>query len=166
MSELPRDRIDQVLKRFELLEAQMAAGPSPDEYVKLASEYAELQELAEKIRSLRATERERQDLETILADRSTEAEIRELAEAALREVKKRIEEPESEPQCMRLPKDEADEKNAILNIRAGRRGHEAAPFAGDLCRMYERNASGRGWRVEVVSAREGEAGGYKEIIAS
>lgn len=164
--ELPRDRMDQVLKRFEMLEAQMADGPEPDKYVKLASEYSELQEIVDGIRALRAAEAELADLNALLADRATDAEMRELAEAEVPEVKGRIEELRASMQILLLPKDEADDKSAILEIRAGTGGDEAALFAGDLFRMYERYCAKHGWKVEVVSASEGEAGGFKEIIAT
>ena len=164
--QLPAERMDQVLKRFDLLEARMSAGPNPDEYVKMASEYSELQGIAQQIRALRAAERERTDLKAMLADRSTDAEMRELAQADLDSVEERIEELERQVQLLLLPKDSADEKNAILEIRAGTGGDEAALFAGDLFRMYERYAAARGWKIEVASASEGEVGGYKEIIAS
>src|SRR5690606_18324406 len=166
MIDLPRDRMDQVSKRFELLEVQMAAGPEPAVYVKLASEYSELQEMAGKIRELRAAEDELADLEAMLEDKSLDAEMRELAEAELPGVEEKLEELKKEIQILLLPKDAADEKNAILEIRAGTGGDEAALFAGDLFRMYERYAASKGGRVEVVSASEGEVGGYKEIIAS
>ncbi len=166
MIQLPRDRMDQVLKRFELVEAQMAAGPSPDAYVKLASEYSELQEMATKIRELRAAEGELADLETMLADKATDAEMRELAEGELPGVEDRIEELQKDIQILLLPRDAADEKNAILEIRAGTGGDEAALFAGDLYRMYERYAARMGWRFELISASEGEVGGFKEAIAS
>ncbi len=166
MISLPRDRMDQLVKRFDMLEAQMAAGPDADAYVKLASEYADLQGLAGKIRELFKAEGELADLEAMLADRSTDREMRDLAEADLPGVEGRIEELGNEIQILLLPKDSADEKNAILEIRAGTGGDEAALFAGDLFRMYERYAAAQGWRVEVASASEGEAGGYKEIIAT
>jgi peptide chain release factor 1 len=158
--------MDQVVKRFDLLEARMAAGPEPDEYVKLASEYAELQEMVDKIRALREAEKEEADLEEMIADRSTDAEMRELAEADLEGVQEKVETLRQDIQILLLPRDKADDKNAILEIRAGTGGDEAALFAGDLFRMYERYAAERGWKVEVVSASEGEVGGYKEIIAS
>ncbi|SEB49820.1 bacterial peptide chain release factor 1 (bRF-1) [Nitratireductor aquibiodomus] len=166
MIDLPRDRMDQVLKRFELIETQMAAGPEPDVYVKLASEYSELQEVAGKIRELRQAEAELDDLKSMLADPATDKEMRELAEADVEGVEGRIVTLGEEMQILLLPKDEADDKNAILEIRAGTGGDEAALFAGDLFRMYERYAAEKGWRVEVVSVSEGEAGGYKEIIAT
>ncbi len=166
MLNLPRDRMDQVVKRFELIEAQMAAGPSAEEYVRLASEYSELKDMAEKVRELRAAEREHADLEAMLADSATDAEMRALAEADLPAVDARMEALQHEMQILLLPRDAADERNAILEIRAGTGGDEAALFAGDLYRMYERYASTRGWRFEIMSASDGDVGGYKEIIAT
>ncbi|PBB19408.1 peptide chain release factor 1 [Mesorhizobium sp. WSM4313] len=166
MINLPRDRMDQVVKRFDMLEAQMSAGPAADQYVKMASEYADIQEMVGKIRALRAAEQEQADLEAMLADKATDGDMRALAEADLPEVESRIEALQKDIQILLLPKDAADERNAILEIRAGTGGDEAALFAGDLFRMYERYAASRGWRFEVVSASEGEVGGYKEIIAS
>ncbi len=166
MINLPRDRMDQVVKRFDMLEAQMAAGPAPEAYVKMASEYSDMQDMVAKIRDLRAAEHEQADLEAMLADKATDAEMRALAEADLPQVESRIEALEKEIQILLLPKDAADDRNAILEIRAGTGGDEAALFAGDLFRMYERYAAARGWRFEVVSASEGEVGGFKEIIAT
>ncbi|MER8714479.1 peptide chain release factor 1 [Mesorhizobium sp. M0923] len=166
MINLPRDRMDQVVKRFDMLEAQMSAGPAADAYVRMASEYADIQEMVAKIRALRAAEREQADLEAMLADKGTDAEMRALAEADLPGVKHRIEALQQDIQILLLPRDAADEKNAILEIRAGTGGDEAALFAGDLFRMYERYAAAHGWRFETVSASEGEVGGYKEIIAT
>ncbi|QKC81655.1 peptide chain release factor 1 [Mesorhizobium sp. NZP2077] len=166
MVNLPRDRMDQVVKRFEMLEAQMSAGPAPDAYVKMASEYAELQDMVAKVRELRSAEHEQADLEAMLADKRTDAEMRALAEADLPGVEERIEALQKDIQVLLLPRDAADDKNAILEIRAGTGGDEAALFAGDLFRMYERYAAGRGWRFETVSASDGDAGGFKEIIAT
>jgi len=144
----------------------MSAGPAADAYVRMASEYADIQEMVSKIRALRAAEQEQADLEAMLSDKGTDAEMRALAEADLPEVESRIEALQKDIQILLLPKDAADDKNAILEIRAGTGGDEAALFAGDLFRMYERYAASRGWRFEVVSASDGEVGGYKEIIAS
>jgi peptide chain release factor 1 len=166
MISLPSERMDQLVKRFDMLEAQMATGPEPEAYVKLASEYAELQEIAGKIRALRAAEKESADLEAMVADKGTDREMRGLAEAELPDLRDRIEGLRHDIQILLLPKDVADERNAILEIRAGTGGDEAALFAGDLFRMYERYAASHGWRVELVSASEGEVGGYKEIIAT
>ncbi|KAF1853571.1 hypothetical protein Lal_00030556 [Lupinus albus] len=153
-------------RRFGEIEARMSAGPAADVYVKLASEYSELQPVVNKIRDYEKAIAEAADLEALLADKTTDRDMRDLAEMELPEVEARIGELEKDMQVLLLPKDAADEKSAILEIRAGTGGSEAALFAGDLFRMYERFASTKGWKVEVLSASEGEAGGYKEIIAT
>ena len=153
-------------RRFGEIEARMSAGPAADVYVKLASEYSELQPVVSKIRAYEKTQSELDDIETLLSDKATDREMRELAEMERPEVSERLEALATEMQLLLLPKDAADEKSAILEIRAGTGGSEAALFAGDLFRMYERYASGRGWKVEVLSSSDGEAGGFKEIIAT
>jgi peptide chain release factor 1 len=115
---------------------------------------------------LRASEKELTDLETMRDDKGSDVEMRELAAAEIGGVEDRIERLKGEIRILLLPKDAADDKSAILEIRAGTGGDEAALFAGDLFRMYERYAADHGWRIEVVSASEGEVGGYKEIIAA
>nr|WP_156548187.1 peptide chain release factor 1 [Agrobacterium vitis] len=153
-------------RRFGEIEARMSAGPAADVYVKLASEYSELQPVVKAIRELGLAEKEVADLKALLADKSTDREMRDLAEMELPDVEARLEGLEKEIQIQLLPKDAADEKSAILEIRAGTGGSEAALFAGDLFRMYERFAAGKGWKVEVLSSSEGDAGGFKEIIAT
>jgi len=166
VAKLPVEKMRELERRFGEIEARMSAGPAADVYVKLASEYSELEPVVKKIRAFEAATAEAQDLSAMLADKATDREMRDLAEMELPEVESRIEGLESEIQILLLPKDAADEKSAILEIRAGTGGSEAALFAGDLFRMYERFASTKGWKVEVLSASEGEAGGYKEIIAT
>nr|WP_284739461.1 peptide chain release factor 1 [Rhizobium sp. CG5] len=153
-------------RRFGEIEARMAAGPASDVYVKLASEYSELEPVVRKIRDFQQAEKERDDLKAMLGDKSTDRDMRDLAEMELPELETRIEGLEKDIQILLLPKDAADEKSAILEIRAGTGGSEAALFAGDLFRMYERYAADKGWKVEVLSASEGDAGGFKEIIAT
>jgi peptide chain release factor 1 len=166
VAKLPVEKMRELERRFGEIEARMSAGPSADVYVKLASEYSELQPVVTKIRDYEKALAERTDLETMLAEKDVDREMRELAETELPEVKDRIEGLETEIQIQLLPKDAADEKSAILEIRAGTGGNEAALFAGDLFRMYERYAATHGWKVEILSASDGEAGGYKEIIAT
>ncbi|TZG31725.1 peptide chain release factor 1 [Agrobacterium sp. B1(2019)] len=166
MAKLPVEKMRELERRFGEIEARMSAGPAADVYVKLASEYSELEPVVKKIRDYEKAVSEANDLEALLADKTTDKDMRELAEMELPEVETRIGELEKDMQVLLLPKDAADEKSAILEIRAGTGGSEAALFAGDLFRMYERFASTRGWKVEVLSASEGEAGGYKEIIAT
>ncbi|MCC8932847.1 peptide chain release factor 1 [Rhizobium sp. 'Codium 1'] len=166
MAKLPVEKMRELERRFGEIEARMSAGPAADVYVKLASEYSELEPVVKKIREYQSAMDEAGDLRAMLADRTTDREMRDLAEMELPELETRIEALENEMQILLLPKDAADEKSAILEIRAGTGGSEAALFAGDLFRMYERFASTKGWKVDVLSASEGEAGGYKEIIAT
>lgn len=166
MAKLPVEKMRELERRFGEIEARMSAGPPADVYVRLASEYAELQPVVTKIRHYHKARDEKTDLDAMLADRETEREMREMAQLELPEVTTRLDVLEKDIQILLLPKDAADEKSAIVEIRAGTGGSEAALFAGDLFRMYERFASAKGWRVEVLSASEGEAGGYKEIIAT
>lgn len=166
MAKLPVEKMRELERRFGEIEARMSAGPAADVYVKLASEYSELEPVVKKIRDYEKAISEAADLEALLADKTTDRDMRDLAEMELPEVEARIGELEKDMQVLLLPKDAADEKSAILEIRAGTGGSEAALFAGDLFRMYERFAATKGWKVEVLSASEGEAGGYKEIIAT
>jgi len=166
VAKLPVEKMRELERRFGEIEARMSAGPAADVYVKLASEYSELEPVVKKIREYQAAIDEADGLRAMLSDKATDREMRDLAEMELPEIESRIEALEGEMQILLLPKDAADEKSAILEIRAGTGGSEAALFAGDLFRMYERFASTKGWKVEVLSASEGEAGGYKEIIAT
>ena len=165
MSELPLRRLDDLVKRFEMIEARMSAGPDSDTYVKLAAEYAELGDVVRAIRTWKAADAADREVRTILDDRNAPADLRELAEAEAGEAGERLETATRELRLVLLPRDEADDRSVILEIRAGTGGLEAALFAGDLFRMYERHAAAHGWKVEVVSDSPGDAGGYKEIIA-
>ncbi|MDX3978756.1 peptide chain release factor 1 [Shinella sp.] len=166
MAKLPVEKMRELERRFGEIEARMSAGPDSETYVRLASEYSELQPVVTKIREYQKVSGEIADLEVLLNDKATDREMRDLAEMELPELKEQIEGLEKEMQILLLPKDAADEKSAILEIRAGTGGSEAALFAGDLFRMYERYAAANGWKVEVLSSSEGEAGGFKEIIAT
>lgn len=155
-------RMAQMVKRFEMLEAQMAEGVEPEAYGKLAAEYASMEPLVQAVRAYQALESEIEDLTSMLDDE----EMGELAKAELPELHDKKTAMEGELQILLLPKDEADDRNAMVEIRAGTGGDEAALFAGDLFRMYERFASSNGWKTELVSASDGDAGGYKEIVMS
>ncbi|WP_029621185.1 peptide chain release factor 1 [Pseudorhizobium marinum] len=166
MAKLPVDKMRELERRFGEIEARMSEGPAADVYVRLASEYSELQPVVRKIRDHEKATAEVADLRALLNDRATDREMRELAEMELPAAEEKVEALEKDMQVLLLPKDAADEKSAILEIRAGTGGNEAALFAGDLFRMYERYAAAKGWKVEVLSASEGEAGGFREIIAT
>jgi peptide chain release factor 1 len=145
----------------------LAAGQTAAaEFARLSLEYAELKPVVEGVRELRKAEAELADLEALAEDPAADAEMRELAEAEQQELKERLPELERRVKLLLLPKDEADEKNAILELRAGTGGEEAALFAADLFRMYQRYADVHGWKVAILSASESATGGYKEIIAN
>ncbi|GAB5374243.1 MAG: peptide chain release factor 1 [Acuticoccus sp.] len=160
---LQRQRLDEVVDRFNILEQRMAAGPAADEFVSLSREYAELEPLVQQVNALRAAEEELSGIDELLA---AGGELADLAEAEKPVLVEKIGSLQDLIRLSLLPKDAADEKSAILEVRAGTGGQEAALFAGDLFRMYERFAAENGWKVEVMSLSEGEAGGYKEIIAA
>jgi peptide chain release factor 1 len=159
------DKLDAILAREEELTALMASAESED-FARLGRELAGLGPVVAAIRSLHATAREIAELETIASDPSSEAEMRALAEEELRGLRETLERQGHEVRVLLLPKDAADEKSAILEIRAGTGGEEAALFAGDLFRMYQRHAELRGWRVEILSLHETGLGGFKEVSAS
>ncbi len=158
-------KLEAVLDRFAVLEARMAAGGDGGDFVRLARDHAELAPVVERIRALWAAEAERDGLDDLLADPATDAEMRALAGAERADVEAAIADLDHAVRLALLPKDAADERSVILEVRAGTGGAEAALFAGDLFRMYERHASLHGWKTEVISASEGEMGGFKEIVA-
>jgi peptide chain release factor 1 len=162
---LPATKLDGLIARQTAIETELAGAPDRETFVRLSREFSELQPLVERVRSYRSALAELAGLEALVADRSSEPAMRELAEAERAALAARCRELEHAILLGLIPKDAADERNVILEIRAGTGGDEAARFAGDLFRMYERYAARQGWSVEVISASEGAAGGFKEIIA-
>ena len=163
MPSLPEDKLAQLEKRFDSVEAALAAGPSAEEYVRLSKEYAELEPVVRPIVTWRKAVADLDAAEELLASR--DREMAQMAEAEIEELKPKIEQMEQEIRILLLPKDAADDKNVILEIRAGTGGDEAALFAGDLLRMYQRYADLQGWKFEIMEEADGEVGGYKEVIA-
>jgi peptide chain release factor 1 len=163
---LPQQKLDALLARHALVESELASGLSPDAYVKLSREFAELSPIVETIKSYRTTDREIAELAALVDDSSTDAEMCKLADVERHELQDRKEKLAQQIRLALLPKDAMDDHNAILEIRAGTGGDEASLFAGDLFRMYERYAAKQGWKTEVLSASEGTKGGFKEIVAS
>lgn len=144
----------------------MAGQLPPETFVALSREYAELSPVVEGVLAWNGARAELAGLEALIADAATDTEMRELAHEERSEVQARLEDLENKLLILLAPKDEADRKNAILEVRAGTGGDEAALFAGDLFRMYQNYAAAHRWKVEVLSESESEAGGYKEIVAS
>jgi peptide chain release factor 1 len=159
---LPREKITALVDRVETIDQRLSQPLDRETLVKLSRERSELEPVHAAIGELRAAEAERAELEGLLAD----PEMAALAEDESRALDARIAELADNIKRLLIPKDAADEKSAILEIRAGTGGSEAALFAGDLFRMYQRYADLHRWKVEVLSESEGEAGGYKEIIAN
>jgi peptide chain release factor 1 len=164
-SMLPEARLDALIARHATVEGELAAGPDRDSYVRLSREFSELGPLVEAVKAYRATAAELSDLDTLVTDATTDAEMRALALAEKPVLEARRAELEQQIRHALIPKDAMDERNVILEIRAGTGGDEASLFAGDLFRMYERYAAKEGWKVEMISASEGTMGGFKEIVA-
>ncbi len=162
MPALPQEKLDKLVDRWEAVQAELNAGPDPQSYAKLNREFAELDPLVSSIQQLRGAERELAELRELSAD----TEMRELAQEEMAALRERIAVLGEELQILLLPKDAADDRSAIIEIRAGTGGDEAALFAADLFRMYQRYADLHGWKTEIISLSENDLGGYKEITAS
>ena len=162
---LPDQKLDTLVTRHAALERDLSEALPAETYVKLSREFAELAPVVDAVKSYRAVQRELDDLKALIADPATDPEMRAIAEAEKPQVETRCIELEQELRLALLPKDAMDERNVILEIRAGTGGDEASLFAGNLFRMYERYAVKQGWKVEIVAASEGSMGGFKEIIA-
>lgn len=162
---LADQRLAQIVQRHEALSSEMAnPALEPSRFVALSKDYAELSPVADAARGVIAMRREIAALEALAGDASADLEMRALAAEELPALKTRLPEAERALALKLLPRDAADAKPAILEIRAGTGGDEAALFAGDLARMYQRYAELRGWRVETMSASASELGGFKEIV--
>ncbi|MGH7013485.1 MAG: peptide chain release factor 1 [Stellaceae bacterium] len=157
-------KLDRLVVRHAELSAAMADPARTGDFAKLAKEYSELTPIVEAIAAMHQAEAERLSLEELAG--GGDAEMKKLAEGELDTVKKRLPALEEQVKTLLLPKDEADEKNAILEVRAGTGGEEAALFAAELFRMYQRYAALKGWRVELLELSETGLGGLKEGIAS
>jgi peptide chain release factor 1 len=166
MTSIPRQKLDRLIERWQTIQDALSAGPDQETFVKLSKEFAELDPVVAIIRRLLDAERERADLASIVDDPAADREMVELAYSEIPVLDERLAELEREIQIELLPKDAADEKSAILEVRAGTGGEEAALFAGDLFRMYQRYAALKGWKVNILSASESGRGGYKEVVAN
>ena len=162
---LPQQKLDALLARHALVESELATNLTPDAYVKLSREFAELGPVIAAIKAYRAVAGEIADLQALIDDPATDGEMRKLAEAEKPALAGAQGDARAQDRLALIPKDAMDEHNAILEIRAGTGGDEAALFAGDLFRMYERYAAKMGWKTEILSMSEGSKGGFKEIVA-
>jgi len=165
MHSLPIEKLAAIGRRHEEIAARLASNVDGETFVALSRELAELDPVVAAIAAYRAAERELADLDALLGDDATDAEMRALAEEERDAVAERCDTLAHAIRLALLPRDVADEHGAILEVRAGTGGDEAALFAGALFRMYSRYADLKGWKVEVLSLSEGTMGGYKEIVA-
>jgi peptide chain release factor 1 len=158
---VPLDKLDQITRRFQFLEAKLSSGAAPGEIAVLSREYSDLKPVVEEIAAYRQALADLDEAELMLAD----PEMKALAEDEMPKLKARIPEMEARLRIALLPKDAADARPAILEIRPGTGGEEAALFASDLLRMYQKHAEAQGWRFEILELTNTELGGIKEAMA-
>ena len=158
---IPDDRLEQIVQRFEFLEAKMNEGASGDQIASLGREYSELRPVVEQIAAYRQLSEDLDEAQEMLVD----PDMRALAEEELPLLKARFPDAERALQLTLLPKDAADARAAMIEIRPGTGGDEAALFAGDLLRMYQRHAETNGWRFYIIQENQTELGGVKEVVA-
>ena len=164
---IPIDKVENIVSRFNELESILAKPDlKKDEFVSNSKEYSNLNEIISYAKDYLKVLENLKSTKNILEDKSTDKEFYEMAEKELKDLKQQEEDCVKRLKVFLLPKDEADEKNAIIEIRAGTGGMEAALFAADLFNMYQKVAVLNGWKVEIINLSNSEGGGYKEIIAS
>ena len=159
---VPTEKLQQIRDRFDYLEARMAEGAAGDDFAAIGREYAELKPVVEQFEAWQALRADREGAREMLDD----PEMKDLAQEELADLESRIADAEKALRLALLPRDAADERSAIIEIRAGTGGDEAALFAADLLRMYQRLAERHGWRFDILSETPTELGGYREVIAA
>lgn len=158
------DNLNNIKKHHQELSQKLSSNNlSREEFVTLSKEYSEYEPIVEKINALQYIKDEMQELSLMMGDKNIDHDLRKMAEEEFYNLKEKLPEQEHELKIALLPKDKADEKNAIIEIRAGTGGDEACLFAGNLMRMYQRYAEIRGWKVEIFDSSETEMGGFKEV---
>ena len=162
---LPQTKLDALIARHAAVEADLSGKLAPEAFVRLSRELAELAPIIDKIKLYRDAVAEIADLQSIVDDATADAEMRAIALDEKATVEEKRVTLENDLRLALIPKDAMDERNVILEIRAGTGGDEAALFAGDLFRMYERFAAKQNWKTEIISASDGTMGGYKEVVA-
>ncbi|MFA9442055.1 MAG: peptide chain release factor 1 [Hyphomicrobium sp.] len=166
MSTVPKEKLDKLIERWTAIQSELNEGVNQERYAKLTKEFSALNPIVTTIDALRVVQKERADLEALIGDPTVDKEMSELARAELSDLAPRIEDLEHQLKLQLLPKDAADERSVIVEVRAGTGGDEAALFAGDLYRMYARYAELKGWKTEIISSSENDLGGFREIVAS
>lgn len=162
------DKLHMLLRKYDELRDTMSSPDKLDsrEFARLSKEYAELTPIIEHVMTLRSAQAEQRELKELADDTTLDADMKSMAQEELRCVTELLPKLVHTVKLALLPKDEADEKNAILEVRAGTGGEEAALFAAELYRMYQKYAQQQGWKFEVISISESDVGGFKEATAS
>ena len=164
---IPLEKVKDIINKHSKLETDLSsANIDKKKFVEMSKEYSDLSEIIKEARFYDSFEHEKKELEKIIVDKSSDNEMKELANQELSELVKKYENIEKKLKLFLLPKDEADKKNAIIEIRAGTGGLEASLFASDLFKMYEKICSNKKWNLEIISISKSDAGGLKEVIAS
>ena len=164
---IPQKTIEELIDKHAILEKDLSSGEvDKKKFAEKSKEYSNLNEIIENAKKYLSFEKDKNELEKILQDRSSDDELKKMAELELNELKLNYEKNEKKLKMFLLPKDEADKKNAIIEIRAGTGGLEASLFAADLFKMYEKVSNKKKWSLELISISRSEAGGLKEVIAS
>jgi peptide chain release factor 1 len=164
---IPLKTIEELISKHSLLEKELSSGETnKKQFADKSKEYSDLNEIIQDAKKYIDFEKEKKDLKKMLEDTNSDNEFKSMAETELVEIVKNYEIIEKKLKLFLLPKDEADKKNAIIEIRAGTGGLEASLFAGDLFKMYEKVSHKKKWELELISMSQSEAGGLKEVIAS
>ena len=164
---IPKIKVKDLISKHSLLEKELSSGDiDKKKFAEKSKDYADLNEIIGEIKEYYTFDQDKKDLEKIIDDTSSDKDIKELANKELKELIKINEKNEKKIKLFLLPKDDADKKNAIIEIRAGTGGLEASLFASDLFKMYEKVSHKKKWSLELISISKSEAGGLKEVIAS
>jgi peptide chain release factor 1 len=160
------EQLAAIIERLEAIQTEMASAPDSESYVRLSREYADLEPVAAKARAFLAASQQLGEMDEMLEDSETDAELKALAEEERAALSEQLDELGDDLKVLLLPKDAADDRSVILEVRAGTGGEEAALFAADLLRMYARYAEARGWKFNLISASDSDMGGYREAVAN
>lgn len=165
MSAIPEEKLEQITERWMAIQHELSNPIEQEQFRKLSKEFAQLDPIVATIREMEGVRDEMNDLKSMIAE-GDDKEMTDLARAELAELGPRLDEIDHKLKIQLLPKDDADDRSVILEVRAGTGGDEAALFAADLFRMYQRYAEARKWSVEIVDVSENDLGGYREIVAA
>ena len=163
---LPQQKVQNLIDRHLILEKQLSSGEvDKKKYAEISKEYSDLNDIVKYAKEYLSYQKDTEDLKNIINDKNSDSEMKEFAINELKNLKANYEINEKKIKLFLLPKDVADSKNAIIEIRAGTGGLEASLFASDLYKMYEKVSLKKKWDIEIISISKSDAGGLKEVIA-